>query len=184
MLDPISQSISWNIIDGLGLVIGPLRATFAKSGLEIDFQPGRVGAIGLDFFTDQRQEKYEYIPWSFVLKIINTGPKNIALRSIRAQWLGSRGFGADSNKYGITIRPIHPAAVLPDDGDETLPRLIPAGATEILEVDCTLWLYKSRLRFWRRQKVYTAKEYGHEHPKLHYVVTLKTNRGLTKLKSR
>lgn len=190
MADPLTQSVSWSVIDGVGLLLGPIRKTISKSGLSVAFQSGRVGAIGLDFYSDLKRETYEYyVPWTFVVKIVNPNSYAIALESVAADWWAPKGsFFASTSKYNTgLIKPIHPVASLPADGDECLPRLIPAGATELLEVNCMLDLYRTKFWFLKERKnTYTKSDYdngAHEPPRLEFEVRIKTNRGTTKLKS-
>jgi hypothetical protein len=187
MADPLTQSVSWSVIDGIGLLLGPLRKAISKSGLSVAFQSGRVGAIGLDFYSQLKQESYEYyVPWTFAIKLVNPNSYAIALESVSADWWTPKGrFFATTSKYNTgLIRPIYPKATLPEDGDESLPRLIPAGATELLEVSCMLELYQTKFWFLKQRKTtYTKAEYGAEPPDLRFEVRVRTNRGVTKLKS-
>jgi hypothetical protein len=188
MVDPISQSVSWSVIDGIGLFFGPFKKFIAKSGLSVAFQSGRVGAVGLDFYSGLKQERYDhYVEWQFVLKIVNPGPHGIALEKICAKWIANDiGFYAATSKYNTGfIRPIHPGPTLPEYGDESLPRYIAPGATELLEITCLLDLYHRKGRFLpKKQSPYTVKNYGKEPPvDFKFVVTAKTNKGTTKLKS-
>jgi|GEM_PF-6133524 len=188
MADPLTQSVSWSVIDGISLFVRPLKRLLSRSGLSVAFMSGRVGAIGLDFVTAHKRERYDqYIDWQFALKIVNPTNEYIALERISASWRSWRnGFYASTSKYNTGfIKPIFPGPTLPDHGDESLPRSIAPGATELLEVTTLLEFYRQTHHFLPKKKKssYTHVEYGDVFDDLSFEVTIHTNKGRTQLKS-
>lgn len=179
MADPLTQVFNWNVIEGAGLALGAVARRFRGSGLAVAFQGGRVGAIGLDFFSEHHEPAQLFTDWSFVIKVVNPNPYPIAIEQISASWSDRLMFYAEAQ--WASLRMIHPKATLPDDGDEALPRLIEAGATQLFEVKCTMLLYR-RWFLFKRQEVYTKDTYTAS-DNLQFSVNLKTNRGRTTLKS-
>lgn len=181
MADAISANFSLSVIEGARLAFGTLFRKFRSSGLSIRFHGGRVGAVGIDFVNVPDDFETMTADWPFVLKIVNPNQYPIAIEGVKAEWKGGLTFYAETS--WPVIKMIYPEPTLPDNGDESFPRLIPAGATQIIEMDSMLFLYK-RFLFFKKLTKYNKHNYGTGHPKhLRFSVRIRSNQGRTILKS-
>lgn len=181
MAEPLTTTLNWNVIEGAGLATGAILRRFRRSGLSVAFHGGRVGAIGLDFFSARHDPKPVCADWSYVLKIANPGTRTVSIERITSTWRGGWSFYAGTSDS--VIKMIHPKPSLPDDGDKSLPLLIASGETAMFQVECLLFLYK-KYGWYKKLTAYSKQSYPHTHPnKLRYTVKIKTNLGQTTLKS-